>query len=176
MAEELTLFVKGRFESDPWSRRVWADTAGDLPEHSLLSMRDFLAACDAGAAMPKTVGVILDAEANLEALVPHLGCLLAMELVMSGFADGRIFSQARLLRERYGFDGTLRVAGSYILDQMPMLARCGVDAFIVEEPRVRAGLLRGEWSDFGLYYQPVGDQAHGAPLSRPWLRRAQGIL
>lgn len=45
------------------------------------------------------------------------------------FMDGRGFSAARLLRERYGFTGELRAIGNFIRDQLCYLKRCGVNAF-----------------------------------------------
>ncbi len=47
------------------------------------------------------------------------------------FTDGRPYSSARLLRERYGFKGELRAAGHVLRDQALFLVRCGFDAFEV---------------------------------------------
>jgi uncharacterized protein (DUF934 family) len=43
--------------------------------------------------------------------------------------DGRGFSVARLLRERYGFTGELRASGGVIRDQLCYLQRCGFSSF-----------------------------------------------
>ncbi len=45
------------------------------------------------------------------------------------FTDGRAYSQARLLRERLGYQGELRASGAVFLDQLPFLLRCGFDSF-----------------------------------------------
>lgn len=50
-----------------------------------------------------------------------------IEIEFPKFRDGRAFSSARLLRERYGFRGTLRASGNILPDQALFLARCGVD-------------------------------------------------
>lgn len=47
------------------------------------------------------------------------------------FRDGRGYSIARLLRERYGYQGELRAIGDVLRDQLHYLARCGFDAFAV---------------------------------------------
>jgi uncharacterized protein (DUF934 family) len=47
------------------------------------------------------------------------------------FTDGRPYSSARLLRERYGFKGELRAVGHVLRDQALFLVRCGFDAFEV---------------------------------------------
>ncbi len=45
------------------------------------------------------------------------------------FTDGRGYSIARLLRERYGWRGELRAIGDVLRDQLFYLSRCGFDAF-----------------------------------------------
>ncbi len=61
-----------------------------------------------------------------------------MDLVVVEFptlADGRGFSHARLLRDRYGYTGEIRAHGGFIRDQIYFLARVGVNAFEPEEGR-----------------------------------------
>ncbi len=87
------------------------------------------------------------------------------------FADGRAFSLAQLLRQRFGFKGELRAIGDVLLDGLALMLRCGFDSFeIVNEPTLRA-LERGWKPPVSLYYQPslVREAPAGA---RPWLRRA----
>jgi uncharacterized protein (DUF934 family) len=48
-----------------------------------------------------------------------------VELQFPKFADGRAFSQARLLRQRLGFAGHIRATGDVLVDQLQMLQRCG---------------------------------------------------
>ncbi len=45
------------------------------------------------------------------------------------FTDGRGYSTARLLRERYGYTGELRAIGDVLYDQLFFMKRCGFDAF-----------------------------------------------
>jgi uncharacterized protein (DUF934 family) len=45
------------------------------------------------------------------------------------FTDGRNYSNARLLRDRYGFKGELRAIGDVLRDQLFFMHRCGFDAF-----------------------------------------------
>jgi uncharacterized protein (DUF934 family) len=87
------------------------------------------------------------------------------------FADGRAFSLAQLLRQRFGFKGELRAIGDVLLDELALMLRCGFDSFeIVNEPTLRA-LQHGWKPPVSLYYQP--GLVHEAPAgTRPWLRRA----
>ena len=53
------------------------------------------------------------------------------------FNDGRSYSAARVLRERYGFEGELRAVGDVLLEQLHFMHRSGFDAFEIksEHPR-----------------------------------------
>lgn len=92
------------------------------------------------------------------------------------FANGTAFSTARMIRDRFGFEGEIRARGAYILDQMPMLIRCGVDTFEISSEAVRAGLNRGAWPDLPRYYQFALDGEgnlarikRGLDPKRPWI-------
>lgn len=45
------------------------------------------------------------------------------------FTDGRGYSTARLLRERFGYTKELRAVGDVLLDQLQFMKRCGFDSF-----------------------------------------------
>jgi uncharacterized protein (DUF934 family) len=96
-------------------------------------------------------------------------------LVFDKFADGRAFSYAELLRERYRFAGELRAGGDVLLDEIPLMLRCGFDSFeVVNEPTLRA-LRRGFLPGGSLYYQPSLAPNEAPAGTRPWLRkRAEG--
>ena len=75
------------------------------------------------------VGVWLDAGDDPEAIALDLHRLDLVAVNFPKFSDGRGFSTARLLRERYGFEGELRAIGDVGRDQLAFLERCGFDAF-----------------------------------------------
>jgi uncharacterized protein (DUF934 family) len=82
--------------------------------------------------------------------------------------DGRGYSIAHLLRERYGWKGELRAFGDIWRDQLFHLASCGFNAFQLregEDPREALGGFR----DFSETYQSTIEQ----PL--PLFRRRNGI-
>ncbi len=79
------------------------------------------------------------------------------------FTDGRGFSIARLLRERFGYRGELRAIGYVLRDQLCFLKRCGVDSFVLPEgTNLQAALA--SLDDFTEYYQTSVDQPQ--PLFR----------
>ncbi len=110
-------------------RRVADDAAipDDVPV--LLSDKRFLAEADKLAG--RTVGVIWPNGRDVEELAPHLPHLASIALVFPSFRDGRAYSQARLLRERYGYRGELRATGQVLRDQFLFMLRAGFTAFDV---------------------------------------------
>lgn len=63
----------------------------------------------------------------------RLGAVARVEVNFPKFTDGRGYSIARLLRERYGYQGELRAVGDVQRDQLFFLSRCGFDAFLLRE-------------------------------------------
>lgn len=61
-------------------------------------------------------------------LVPFLDRLALVEINFPGFADGRGYSAARILREA-GYKGELRAVGDVLIDQLSHMRRCGFDSF-----------------------------------------------
>ncbi len=81
-------------------------------------------------ASQESVGVTLFACDDVSLLENDIDKLALIELQFTDFADGRLFSFAYLIRQRYGFKGELRAAGQYLPDQANYLSRVGVDTFI----------------------------------------------
>lgn len=80
------------------------------------------------------------------------------------FTDGRGYSIARLLRERYGYDGELRAFGDIGRDQIFFLNRVGFDSFLLGAGRSAEEALAA-FDDFPEAYQA------GADLPIPLFRR-----
>ncbi len=56
-----------------------------------------------------------------------------IEVSFPKFGDGRGYSIARLLRERYGYKGELRAVGHITRDLLFFMESCGFDAFELRE-------------------------------------------
>ncbi|MGQ0652281.1 MAG: DUF934 domain-containing protein [Betaproteobacteria bacterium] len=67
------------------------------------------------------------------AVAPRLAEVARVEVNFPRFGDGRGFSIARLLRERYGYRGELRAVGQVGLDHLYYMEQCGFDAFELRE-------------------------------------------
>ncbi|MEQ9608872.1 MAG: DUF934 domain-containing protein [Kiloniellaceae bacterium] len=81
--------------------------------------------------------------------------LIALEFPR--FGDGRPYSSARLLRERYGFTGELRAVGNVLRDQFLLMLRCGFDAFEVKDEKAVEAWHEAT-SEIAFTYQPTGRQ------------------
>ncbi|MFZ1642565.1 MAG: DUF934 domain-containing protein [Candidatus Contendobacter sp.] len=109
------------------------------------------------------VGVRLPNTANVADLAADLPVLALVALEFPKFADGRAYSQARLLRERYGYQGELRAVGDVLRDQLLFMARSGFDAFELRADRGLEDALEA-FGEFSESYQPAADQPQ--PLYR----------
>lgn len=103
----------------------------DVQPNRLLTLEQWHAVRDTWPAGLPT-GVMLPNTLDLDTLAADLrGPRARLSLVVLEFpkwTDGRAYSQARLLRTRYRFDGELRASGEVLVDMLPLLQRTGFDA------------------------------------------------
>src|SRR4051794_10614160 len=117
-------------------------------------------------------GVIWPNNRDLDDLVPYLDRLAAVALVFPSFRDGRAYSQARLLRERHGYDGELRATGQVLRDQFVFMSRAGFDAFEVKKA-ADADAFAATMKRYTVFYQPTGDGRVTALHRRMQLRHSE---
>ncbi|WP_310621492.1 DUF934 domain-containing protein [Flexibacterium corallicola] len=118
-----------------------------------------------------SLGVIISPGDDVSELQEELETLQLVAVDFPGFADGRGFSSARILREEMGFTGEIRASGQFILDQISMLTRCGVNSFALDNPHLRKDLEAGNLAEVTVYSQPVGAVKEVPVGTRPWARR-----
>jgi uncharacterized protein (DUF934 family) len=106
----------------------------DRPGPVLLPAVRFLAGAERIAGRPGATGLIWPNDRDIAELAQYLDRLSLVALVFPSFKDGRAYSQARSLRERYRFRGELRATGDVLRDQLLFLHRSGFDAFEVRKP------------------------------------------
>jgi uncharacterized protein (DUF934 family) len=129
-----------------------------LPEHVpvLLPATRFLADVSDIARRGAPAGVIWPNDRRIAELAPHLDHLALVALEFPKFRDGRAYSQARQLRERYGFRGELRATGQILRDQFLFLVRAGFDAFeMAKEADVEHFVEAAR--RYSVFYQPSAD-------------------
>jgi uncharacterized protein (DUF934 family) len=150
-----------------------ADTAA-LPASGdiLLSAARFLEDPDAALRRTAKVGVIWPNSRDIDDLVPYLERLAAVALVFPTFRDGRAYSQARLLRERFSWRGELRATGQVLRDQFVFMLRAGFDAFEVKK-QSDAEAFAQTVKRYSVFYQPTGDGRLTALHRRMQLRHCE---
>jgi uncharacterized protein (DUF934 family) len=140
----------------------------------IVSADRFLADADDLAQRTDPVGVIWPNSRSVAELEPHLAKLTLVALVFPAYKDGRAYSQARLLRERYRFRGELRATGQVLRDQFLFLVRAGFDAFEVVKSADALGFEEAT-RRYSVFFQPTGDgrvtvarvrSGHDAPALR----------
>jgi uncharacterized protein (DUF934 family) len=92
---------------------------------------------------PSTHAVWLGPDDEVESLVPWLVSLPLIALDFPGFRDGRAYSQAYLLRSRFGWAGELRAIGDVLRDQLSHMRQCGFDSFAVRQDKSAEDALKG---------------------------------
>ena len=116
----------------------------------------YLADAAGFAARQAPTGVVWPNDRPIAELAPHLGKLALVALVFPKFRDGRAFSQARLLRERYGYEAELRATGQVLRDQFLFMLRAGFDSFEVTKD-ADAAAFADSIQRYDVFYQPTGD-------------------
>jgi uncharacterized protein (DUF934 family) len=117
-------------------------------------------------------GVIWPNNRDVDDLVPYLDRLAVIALVFPTFRDGRAYSQARLLKERYGYRGELRATGQVLRDQFVFMLRAGFDAFEVKK-QSDAEAFANTVKRYSVFYQPTGDGRITALHRRMLLRHSE---
>jgi len=148
-------------ENDGW-QHVDDETA--LPEGKVIvSLARWQAEREALIERDGELGVRLHGGDPLEELAPDLKHLACVALEFPVFKDGRSYSLARLLRERYGFEGDIRATGDVLIDQVFFMHRCGINVLELREDQDVDDALAA-FNRFTVLYQPAVDEA--LPLYR----------
>ncbi|MDB5419082.1 MAG: hypothetical protein JWP50_2501 [Phenylobacterium sp.] len=106
-----------------------ADDIDVPPGDVIISLTRFQAEGDRLLSEGRAVGVRLESEETVEALAYDLPRIAVVALAFPKYRDGRAYTSARLLRERYGFQGEVRAVGDVLREQAGFMVRCGFDAF-----------------------------------------------
>jgi phosphoadenosine phosphosulfate reductase len=111
----------------------------------------------------KRIGLWIDSNEAVESIADDLHYFAVIGVNFPKFADGRGFSTARLLRERYKYEGEIRAIGDVLHDQLFYMKRCGFDAFAVRSDKDIEQALQA-LATFPESYQSAVDQPQ--PLFR----------
>ena len=101
--------------------------------------------------------VRIEAGDDARILLPYLDRLALVEVSFPKYRDGRGYSSGRILREA-GYTGELRAQGDVLVDQIPLMRRCGFDSFLPEAP-VDEAVLEAALARYDHVYQAAADAA-----------------
>lgn len=108
-------------------------------------------------------GLVVDGDTDLDAVRDDLARIPLIAVHFPVFTDGRGYSQARLLRERYRYRGELRATGDVQRDQLFYMMRCGIDSFAMDKGDDAEDVLRS-FEELSVRYQAACDET--LPLYR----------
>jgi uncharacterized protein (DUF934 family) len=159
-----TLFKDGSVVADDW-QAIAEDAPVPASGAFIVSLKRWRAERSQLAQSEARLGVRIEAAEAIEDSDDFSALALAV-LPFPKFTDGRSYSKARALRERLGFTGEIRATGDVLIDQVPLMLRCGFDAFeVTNQPTLRA-LQQGALPAIPETYQSTGRDRAGA-----WSRR-----
>jgi uncharacterized protein (DUF934 family) len=147
---------------DEW--RYVAEAAADGGAPLIVTFDQWQMEPDTWIARGSPLGVVLSAAHKIELLAPDLARFALIAAEFSGPSEGRGYSQARLLRERWNFKGELRATGYVRRDQLFFMARCGFNSF--ELPEADLEDAHTAFSTFSAAYQPSNDLGLAVKLRR----------
>ena len=160
----MPLIKDDRLVEDPW---VAAADGEPLPvaEAVIVGLERWREARDELLARNGRLGIRLKSDQSPSLIAEDLALFDLVALEFPLFKDGRSYSHARLLRQRYGYTGELRAVGDVLRDQLLFMQRCGFDSFEVSG-EVAADQALEAWrraqGEISVQYQPAADR-------RPWV-------
>ena len=159
------LIRNGRIEADDYLPLA-DDAALPASGRVIVSHARWLAEGPALLASGLAVGVAIPNTVDVAALLPALAERPLLALDFPSFADGRAYSQARLLAEHYRYAGELRATGKAVVrDQIGFMVRCGFTSFSLRDGQDAAACLQAI-HEFSLAYQPAADTLEPVLLRR----------
>ncbi|SDL00042.1 Uncharacterized conserved protein, DUF934 family [Modicisalibacter muralis] len=141
----------GRVEANPWHLSLDGD--------ALPNQRPAIVPLALWQASPRSdrLAPLLDSDVELsQELARELRAAPLVAIRFPVFTDGRGYTLARLLRERYALDGEIRAVGDVLIDQLFYMARCGFDAFDLRDDQLIENAIKA-LDTFSLSYQSVVD-------------------
>ncbi|MET4162909.1 uncharacterized protein (DUF934 family) [Marinobacterium sp. MBR-111] len=89
------------------------------------------------------LGILIAPDDDPAILTPWLKALPLIALQFASFSDGRAYSQAMMLRNRYGFEGDIRALGDVLRDQLALMRHCGFTSFAVRADKPASEAIKG---------------------------------
>ena len=111
------------------------------------------------------IGLLIQPDEKVEEVAADLSRFAVIAVNFPKFVDGRGYSTASLLRQRYAYTGELRAVGDVLHDQLFFMQRVGFDAFALKDGKSLDYALAKGFSPFSETYQT------STSLPEPYFRR-----
>ena len=123
---------KNHFITDPLNFLTIDRATSGFPNSSALPLEQWVEEIARADNNSRLDGVILKNTDPLDVLIPELHRLQLICLDFPDAVDGRGYTQASLLRNRYDYTNELRAIGEVQIDQLFLLKRVGFDSFALK--------------------------------------------
>lgn len=142
--------------NDTWQHLGDDDNLPDNTTDIIVTVARWRKDRDALLARNAKLGITIGGGVPVDEIVDDLTHFDLIAIRFPEFKDGRGYSYARLLRERYSFKEEIRAIGNVLRDQLFYMERCGINAFEVQEDRDIHDSLKA-FHEFTIRYQPAAD-------------------
>ena len=142
---------------DSWLRFEPEDNEAPLPQGDVIvPLSYWLARQEELAAREGSVSVCINGDDELTDIAPFIDQFELIAIEFPVFRDGRGYSLARALRQRYEFQGDIRAVGDVLRDQLYFMQRCGISSYQLKKGKDPQEALKG-FADFSIRYQGAVD-------------------
>ena len=149
------IILNGAITDDSWIR---VEQDADLPSSGKVMLPYPLwLSGEFDASAFEAVGVWIASDTVLDADAEKLADLPLVAVDFPVFTDGRGYTLARQLRERFGYKNELRAIGDVLQDQLFYMGRCGFNSFAVRADKCIEEALAGI-KPFSNAYQVAQDK------------------
>lgn len=150
----MPLIKEGTLADDSWQSLADEDQLRDGP--IIVTLERWQKERESLLARNTPLGLRLRSDQSPALVAEDLDRFALVALEFPKFNDGRAYSYARLLRDRYSFKGEVRAVGGVFRDQFLLMQRCGFDAFEVAD-EAAAKAWEQAVSEISVTYQPGAD-------------------
>lgn len=110
----------------------------------------------------KRIGLLIQPDERVEDIADDLHYFVVIAIHFPKFVDGRGYTSASLLRQRYHYAGELRAVGDILHDQLYYLQRVGFDSFALKDGKNAVQAIATAFGTFSEHYQAASNQGEPA--------------
>jgi uncharacterized protein (DUF934 family) len=167
----MPLIKDGQVADDPWLRLA-DEEQPEAGQPVIVSLERWQAERETLIGRNAPLGLWLRADQSPAEVADDLRYFALVALEFPKFNDGRAFSYARLLRERYGYQGEVRAVGEVLRDLLLYMHRCGFSTFQIDRDDA-AERWQAALEEVSVWYQPTADDRPFALRQRARARAAK---